>query len=267
MKNNNFWWQKIFDERYLKIYSFWITEERTNKELKFLLTFIKKKFKNRKIKILDLACGYGRHSLPLAKDGYKVIGVDYSKYFLSLAKEKAKELKIKNLRFLRKDIRKINFKEEFDLVISMFTFFGYFDNNEDNIKVLKNVYESLKKGGYFILDLENPNFYWRFFLKNPRVTEEGFLYYEFKEPNKELDINTKVILDHVNRFVILQRKWEENGKENLWEGKFKLFYPEEILSYLKLIGFERIKIFGDFDFKKIFNKESPRMIFTAFKRG
>lgn len=82
-----------------------------------------------------------------------------------------------------------------------------------------------------------------------------------------MDINTKVILDHVNRFVILQRKWEENGKENLWEGKFKLFYPEEMLSYLKLIGFERIKIFGDFDYKKIFNKESPRMIFAAFKRG
>jgi SAM-dependent methyltransferase len=267
MKNNNFWWQKIFDERYLKIYSFGITEERTNKELKFLLTFIKKKFKNRKIKILDLACGYGRHSLPLAENGYEVIGVDYSKYFLSLAKEKAKELKIKNVRFLRKDIRKINFKEEFDLVINMFTSFGYFDNNEDNIKVLKNVYESLKRGGYFILDLENPNFCWKFFLKNPQVTEEGFLYYEFKEPNKELDINTKVILDHVNRFVILQRKWEENGKENLWEGKFKLFYPEEILIYLKLIGFERIKIFGDFDFKKIFNKESSRMIFKAFKRG
>jgi SAM-dependent methyltransferase len=260
--NENFWWQKIFDERYLKIYSSWITEKRTDREIKFLVSFIKKEFKNRKINILDLACGYGRHSLALAKNGFKVVGVDYSKYFLNLAKKEAKRLKIKNVKFLRKDIRKINFRKEFDLVISMFTSFGYFDKNEDNIKVLKNVYESLKRGGSFILDLENPNFYWNFFLKNPKVNEKGFLYYEFKE---NIDINTRVIFDHLSRFVILQRRWEENGKENLYEGKFKLFYPEEVKTYLYLIGFKRVEILGDLDLNKLFTTTSHRMVFISFK--
>jgi 2-polyprenyl-3-methyl-5-hydroxy-6-metoxy-1,4-benzoquinol methylase len=89
MKNKRyFWWEKIFDKRYFKIYSPIITEERTNREVKFLVDFIKKKFKNRKIKILDLACGYGKHSLALAKKGFNVVGVDYSNYFFEIGKEK-----------------------------------------------------------------------------------------------------------------------------------------------------------------------------------
>jgi SAM-dependent methyltransferase len=266
MKNKRyFWWEKIFDKRYLKIYSSIITEERTNREVKFLVDFIKKKFKNRKIKILDLACGYGRHSLALAEKGFNVVGVDYSNYFLKLAKKKAKELKIKNVKFLRKDMRKINFENEFDLIINMFTSFGYFDKNEDNIKVLKNVYNALKCKGYFILDLENPNYWYYLLLNDPKIDQEGFLFYETEVIDGELKIKIKIIFDHINRFIILQRKWEENGKEIFWEGKFKLFYQDEIINYLQFLGFKNIKVLGDFDFKKPFDKNSSRMIFVALK--
>jgi SAM-dependent methyltransferase len=153
-KTNN-WWKKVFDKDYLKTYVDIITPERTKQEINFILKFIKTKFKNKKIKILDLACGYGRHAIPLAQEGHFVIGVDYSSYFLKLAKREAKKLKLKNIKFIKKDMRKIDFGGKFDLIINMFTSFGYFENEDDNILVLKNVYQALKKNGYFILDLDN----------------------------------------------------------------------------------------------------------------
>lgn len=122
-KNNN-QWKKIFNENYIKTYVDFNTPEITKQEVNFILNFIKRKFKSKKIKILDLACGYGRHSNPLAQSGYLVIGVDYSDYFLKLAKREAKKLKLKNVKFIKKDMKKINFKNEFDLVINMFTSIG-----------------------------------------------------------------------------------------------------------------------------------------------
>jgi len=80
--------------------------------------------------------------------------VDFSKEYLSDAIKKAKKMKLKNIEFIRKDMRKIDFKEEFDLVINMFTSFGYFDD-KDNFTFLKKVRRALKKGGKFIIDVKN----------------------------------------------------------------------------------------------------------------
>lgn len=264
--NRNYlnWWKKIFNEKYLKTYIDIIPPERTLKETRWLLKFIKKNFKKKKIKILDLACGYGRHSIPLAKAGHLVVGVDYSRYFLNLAKTQIKNLNIKNLKLIRQDIRKLQFKNYFDLVINIFTSFGYFTNENDNILVLKNVFKALKRGGYFILDLENPGRWMEMFLKN-RKYENNFLTIEdIRKQSNELLVKTQITFDHYSLKIFIRRSWVENKKKNGYISFFKLYYPEDISSILKLIGFKIKKIIGSFDNSK-FTNQSPRMIIISSK--
>ena len=262
---NKDWWKNFFDERYLKTYVDIKSKEATLKEVKFLFGVIKNKFKDQKIKILDLACGYGRHSILLAQKGLKVVGVDYSKYFLKIALAKVKDLGFKNVKFIRKDVRKISYQNEFDLVINMFTSFGYFRDEKDNIKVLKNVYRALKKGGYFILDLENAVCLVNTLIKRGKTDKDGFLFIENKKLlSNNLEVLTKLAFNHLNLRFVLERKWRENNKKNSSKANCRLYYPEEILSYLRLLNFKIVKIYGDFR-KNKYTFDSPRMIIIAQK--
>lgn len=257
------WWKFIFNKDYLKTYVDILTEQRTEKELSFILDFIKDRFRNKKIKILDLACGHGRHSLPLAKAGYFVIGIDYSDYFLKLAKKEAKKLKLKNIKFIKKDMRKINFKNEFDLVINMFTSFGYFENEDDNLLVLKNIYQSLKNNGYFILDLENYHRWLTWFIKNGKWADGFLTISSIIKQSNGLEVTTKTWFDIEKMRVFIKREWFEN-KTKSYLGSFRLYSLNEICNYLKLLNFKIFKIYGDFD-KKEFDSQSSRMIIISKK--
>ena len=87
------WWKTFFDERYLKTYTDVdiISPAATAKQIPFLIKTLRLK---KGAHILDLACGYGRHAIPFAKKGYKVTGVDFSGYFIRLAKNKARQVKL-----------------------------------------------------------------------------------------------------------------------------------------------------------------------------
>lgn len=263
MKHHKNWWQKIFNENYLKTYVDLITPQRTEKEVNFLLKFIKEKFKNKKIKILDLACGYGRHSLPLAKLGYYIVGVDYSNYFLKLARKEANKLKLKNVKFIKKDMRKIKFKEKFDLVINMFTSFGYFENENDNLLVLKNVYQSLKNNGYFIMDLTSHYWWFRLLLEKGRFNNGLLEFSSTVKQSNNLEVTTKIGIDIFKMRAILKKEWFEDKPRN-YEGSFRLYSLEEICNYLRLLNFKILKVYGNFN-KSKFDFSSPRMIIIAQK--
>ncbi len=171
------WWKNFFQEEYLKVWEAQvITPDRTRKESKFLVDVLKLK---RGMKVLDLCCGQGRHAILLAKKGLDVTGVDYSNYLLSVAKKRAKKERAK-VNFIKQDVRKLNLKDRFDVVLNLFTAFGY-GSDEDNKKIIKNVAAVLKPGGYFLLDLPNIVF----ILKNYkseifRETDQGSSYEENK---------------------------------------------------------------------------------------
>lgn len=260
------WWKFIFNEDYLKTYVDIITNQRTEKEVRFILKFIRENFKNKKIKILDLACGYGRHSILLAKKGYFITGIDYSDFFLKLAREEVGKFNLKNVEFLKQDIRKIKFKNEFDLVISMFTSFGYFDDESDNFLVLKNVYQSLRKGGFFILDLENYLRWFDLFLSNGKLIK-NFIYYTItKKQSNNLKVKTEFLLDYYKMRIIIRRSWSEDKEKKSYEGSFRIYSLGEILFYLRLLNFEVKKIYGGFNNEK-FTPFSSRMIIIASKNN
>jgi SAM-dependent methyltransferase len=144
------WYQKAFGEDYLRIYS-----HRDSKEAKQLVEFIYKALELKTgQKVLDLGSGYGRNAIELIKKKLDVFCLDLSHVLIKMAKELALEKNLK-LQVVRADMRYTPFKESFDVIVSLFTSFGYFEKEMDNLLVLKNVNNALKPKGLFLLDYLN----------------------------------------------------------------------------------------------------------------
>jgi len=116
-------------------------------------------------RVLDLACGYGRHALVLARRGFKVIGVDITPaYIEDVTQNAAKE----NLpaQFILSDIRDVSFENEFDAVLNLADgAIGYLENDEENLKIFDVVAKALKPGGVHFMDVCNAEHARRYFPK------------------------------------------------------------------------------------------------------
>jgi SAM-dependent methyltransferase len=242
-----YWWQKFFDQHYVKDYQ--ELEKRSSKEVDSIIQMLDLK---PKAKVLDLCCGYGRHSIELAQRGYKVTGYDLSDFFLKKAEETSKALKLK-IRFKKGDMRRLPFKDQFDAVVNMFTSFGYFDKETDDLKVLRGVCRVLKKDGLFLMDLKNREQLIRNFARRRWHPEKDF-----------------TVLED-NFFDLFTGRWEStrtivfgNGKRSEYSFSLRLYTFAEMLSLLKKAGFLLEAVYGDFDFIE-YSLDSPRMILISRK--
>src|SRR5207245_2618721 len=104
-------------------------------------------------RILDAPCGFGRHSIELARRGFQVTGVDFSETELDRARKAATEAGVP-LRLVCQDIRDMEFPGEFDLAVNLFSSIGYFSDDEDRL-VIDRFWRALKPGGVFVLDTRN----------------------------------------------------------------------------------------------------------------
>ena len=102
--------------------------------------------------VLDLCCGPGRHAVALARRGFRVSGVDRSDALLARARAHAVDCAV-DVEFVQKDMRVFVRPTGFDLVVNLFTSFGYFDDDADQLLVLRNAFESLQPGGTFVIDV------------------------------------------------------------------------------------------------------------------
>ena len=109
-------------------------------------------------KILDLACGFGRHSLELARRGYDVTGVDITPEYVEYATTQAQAENL-NARFICSDIRDVNFINQFDIVLNMADgAIGYLENEEENLKIFRIISKALKPGGKHFMDIMNGSY-------------------------------------------------------------------------------------------------------------
>lgn len=256
------WWQTIFNEKYLKTYVDVLNPEVTNQQVAFLI----KKLKLKKgAEILDLACGHGRHAIELTRRGYDVTGLDYSKHFINIARETAKKFKI-DVKFVQDDMRQLSYEKKFDAVINMFTSFGYFDNENDNIIVLRKIARALKPGGKFLIDLNNAV---RTIIHIVKKGKEDKKTGNFIEPSKDylsngLVVTTKNEWNPVAMQWSMTRSWKEKGKLMSYRTNVRLFVFPELKHLLEENGLKVKNVWGDFE-GSTFKFDSRRLIILAIK--
>ncbi len=125
--------------------------ENTPKEVDFIIEMCELKGGER---ILDLACGYGRHVLEFAKRGYEVIGVDITDIYIEDARKTAQSMGLTNALFFCQDIREVTFSDEFDVVLNLGDgAIGYLENEEENLKIFDVISRALKNQGQHVCDL------------------------------------------------------------------------------------------------------------------
>lgn len=260
--NKKEWWQEVFDEDYIKTYIDTTPPKLTKKQVSFLIDKLGLTAKN---KILDLGCGYGRHTLELAKRGFSVIGFDYSKSLLAIARQEAKKQSI-NAKFIKGDMRKLDFKNEFDVVVCMFTSFGYFSTSSEHEITLRNIAAALKSGGKFLLDTNNLIRSLSAIVKEGTMNLQG----EIIVPAKisKLSNGLKVALSQkfdlkTMRWKLI-RRWTENGKKKEYASDIRLFTFSEIKYLLEKSGFKIEQTWGNFEGAP-FGDASRRLIILAKK--
>ncbi len=157
MKKDSGWWETFFDPFRAAFDMF--TPKVNNAQTRY---FIKRLQLKPGHKFLDCPCGVGRIAVPMARLGIKVTGVDVTRAYLDELDKlaAAKKLPIKTI---CKDMRRINFKNEFDAAANIWTSFGFFEKEEDNFLVLKKAHQALKPGGRFLLHVVNRDFVVRHF--------------------------------------------------------------------------------------------------------
>ena len=131
--------------------------ESTNQEVDFIIEKLQLSGKER---VLDLACGFGRHSLEFSRRGYEVIGTDLTSSYIEIAKQLSKKEGL-SAEFFRADIREINFSQEFDVILNMADgAIGYLENDAENLKIFDVISQALKRGsGKHFMSLLNGAFY------------------------------------------------------------------------------------------------------------
>lgn len=202
--------------------------------------------------VLDLACGPGRHTLALAERGLKVTGVDRSEFLLSKARGRAEEKGLE-VEWLQQDMRQFAREEAFDLAISLFTSFGYFEADEDNLGVLRNVRRSLREGGILVLDMNGKESLARRF-QSVRLNEydDGALLVDRAEIEQDWRrVRSEWILirdDDVRRF----------------EFSVRLYSGEEMQDALRSAGFGQARVYGDLDGSR-YAADATRLVAVGFR--
>lgn len=193
-------------------------------------------------KIIDLACGKGRHSVFLNKLGYEVLGLDLSEQSINYDKQ----FESNSLKFRIHDMRNPIDGEKVKAVFNLFTSFGYFENEEDDKKVFDSVSKILDDKGYFVLDYLNQNF-----VRNHLVSETSVT-------RKNIDFHIKKRIE--DNYIIKDISFNDHDENFHYYEKVKLHTPEKINEYAQQAGFERIKIWGDYQLNNFDEKKSLQCI-------
>jgi ubiquinone/menaquinone biosynthesis C-methylase UbiE len=240
------WTDDYFDEFYLKYFLLSQSDELTKVQVKFLENLVKPGGK-----LLDAGCGIGRHSILLAKDGFKVVGIDTSQIFLDEANKLLKSMEVENCEFKFLDMRKLEFKNEFDSVINLWSSFGYFDDGT-NFEILTRFYRALKEEGVLIVDIENRDY----ILKN-------FIYETFKEKDN-LFILERRKFDPITSIIKTHRYFIGENLRKDYLRYIRIYSATEIIHFFKEVGFKKIKVFGDYSGEE-FSVSSKRIIISGEK--
>jgi 2-polyprenyl-3-methyl-5-hydroxy-6-metoxy-1,4-benzoquinol methylase len=244
---NTNWFESWFNtEEYLNVYRH-RNESEALKHIDFIL-------ENTMIppgsSVLDMACGPGRHSLILAKKGYDVTAVDLSENLLCVAGRLSEEAGL-NIQFQKFDLREIKIDKKFDLIINLFTSFGYFEKDEENYKIFDVALKHLEYNGKFVIDFLNK----KYLIKNLIEYSEDILL------GRKIIQRRSIVEDRIIKNIEI----ETNGSSKFFYESVKLFSPEQLIFALNDRGLFVDRIFGDFEGNVFDPESSERIIIIAVK--
>lgn len=200
--------------------------------------------------VLDLACGTGRHAVVLAESGLQVTGVDLSENLLAIAGKETARLG-HSIELIRSDMRYLNLKKSFSAVFSLFTSFGYFDDDRENFSVFRVISDHLEPGGWFVFDYLNDPFIRQHLVPSDERHLEGARLIQ----NRRIE----------GRVLIKQVTIEKTGQEPLhFNEKVHLYTADELVPVLWAMGLTEMHRLGTLDGDP-WTPESPRLILICKK--
>ncbi|WP_336070909.1 class I SAM-dependent methyltransferase [Mesoflavibacter sp. CH_XMU1404-2] len=192
-------------------------------------------------KILDLACGKGRHSIFLNKLGYDVIGADLSENSIAHAKQFENDtlhFKVHNMC--------LPYGETFDAVFNLFTSFGYFENESDNLSTIKAIKADLNEFGFGVIDFMNSNYVINNLVEKDTKTVDGI----------EFTMTRRV----ENGYIIKDISFTFEDEDYLFQERVKAFTLNDFEKLFEKAGVYLLDVFGDYKLNKFDAKNSERLI-------
>jgi SAM-dependent methyltransferase len=220
--------EEAFNDDYLYFYETFLTPERTAAEVELVWKLLRLE---PGLELLDLACGHGRIANALAERGVRVTGLDATPLFLELAQADAVERGVE-VEYVEGDMRSLPWTDRFDRVLSWFTSFGYFGDDE-NRQVLAEVYRALKPNGSFAVEINHrDNLLGRYL--DETVTERGE---DRMIDRHRFDVQTSRSFD--------ERTIVRGGKSRTFRFDVRMFTAAELRDWLRAAGFRDTFAYGD----------------------
>lgn len=238
--------QRFFEEAWPKISQGFESEADAESEIQWILRHVQPPAGAR---VLDAPCGFGRHTLALARRGFKVTGVDLSEVELERARERARATGV-HVELVCQDLRAMDFSEEFDLALNLFSSIGYFSDEEDR-QLLDRFCRALRPGGAFVLDTRNRDHHIRHY------AEEEI----WPVPGGTVRITHRLDLETSR---ITSQWWLQEENRSLGETRLRLYSPHELYRMLRSERWARVELFGGLDGSPI-SLDSPRIVLVAWK--
>ncbi|MDX5418802.1 MAG: class I SAM-dependent methyltransferase [Hymenobacteraceae bacterium] len=238
------WFSTWFDSPYYHI----LYSNRDDRDARLfmdnLLTYLHPKPEH---KILDLACGKGRHSLYLNQQGYDVTGIDLSEQSIRYASQFENE----RLHFAVHDMREVYKPEAFDFVLNLFTSFGYFNSETENVVALHAAATTLKHGGKLVID----------FMNTDRTIANLVAHEEKHLQGIDFHISRRV----EDGFIIKTICFNDKGQDFRFEERVRALREEDFLEYFKMVQLRLVDVFGDYRLNPYVRESSDRIIFVLKK--
>lgn len=239
-EGESYWFENWFNEDYLALYRHRDMAD-ANRQISLILSTLQPTSAHR---ILDLGCGEGRHLEILHQRGLHATGIDLSPVLIQMGHSRFPHLSL-----AVGDMRKI--KGKFDIILSLFTSFGYFDDDSENMVVFHSVSQALNPGGMYWLDYLNPGFV----KANLRLETAREL-----EPGLHVAEKRRIEGDMVIKDIVFR---SEKG-EKRYQERVKLYDRSQLEAMLRDAGLNPAGSFGDYDGSP-WSPEAPRTILFAEK--
>lgn len=241
------WWEGYFDETFIALYRDFLTPQRTALEVQGLREMLDLAPGAR---VLDVACGWGRHTIELARHGFAATGIDLSAHLLDSARRRAAKAGVAAT-FARHDMRALPFEGEFDVALSLFSSLGYFETEEDDRRVLAGMHRALAPGGRVVVEtMHRDHVLARYAERDWWETEDGRVVWVERE------------FDAVEGVSREWTRWRKGGEIGEKFHRIRIRTATEWDALLRAAGLQPLDWYGDYELAP-FHHASEHLIVVA----